>query len=269
MFADAHVHLTDERFSGESLSLDRADTILRQSIQHNISLFLEAGVSPDGWSKQILLSKKYPDHVKYALGLHPYFIALSDREDCETGLNELSRLILHAHALGETGLDFRDQYVQNYADDRQIEFFENQYQLAVSINKPLVLHIVRAHEEALKVIRLWGPTKATQKLLGMVHAFNGSYEVAKQYLDQGFLISVGGAMTFEKNQKLIEAVKKIPLEMLLLESDSPDQKPFNWKSELNTPESVLLVAASVAQIKNRAVEEVLKITTNNFKTLFT
>jgi len=121
----------------------------------------------------------------------------------------------------------------------------------------------------LKVIRLWGPTKATQKLLGMVHAFNGSYEVAKQYLDQGFLISVGGAMTFEKNQKLIEAVKKIPLEMLLLESDSPDQKPFNWKSELNTPESVLLVAASVAQIKNRAVEEVLKITTNNFKTLFT
>ena len=269
MFADAHVHLTDARFCGDQLSLHECEQVIRQSLQHNISLFLEAGVSPEGWQKQILLFKKFPDHIRYALGLHPYFIAMNNQEICENGLNELSHLITQAHALGETGLDFRDQYVQNNADDRQIEFFENQFQLALSINKPLVLHIVRAHEEALKVIQLWGPTKATQKCLGMVHAFNGSYETARMYLDYGFMISVGGALTYSKNQKLIEAVKKIPIEMLLIESDSPDQKPFDWKDQLNRPESVLLVAASVAQIKNRAVDEVLKTTTNNFKTLFT
>lgn len=269
MFADAHVHLTDARFCGDQLSLNECEQVIQQSLQHNISFFLEAGVSPEGWQKQILLSQKFPNHVKYALGIHPYFVALSDHEACENGLNELSRLITQAHALGETGLDFRNQYIQNSADDRQIEFFENQFQLALSINKPLVLHIVRAHEEALKVIQLWGPTKATQKCLGMIHAFNGSYEIAKQYLNHGFMISVGGALTYSKNHKLIEAVKKIPLEVLLIESDSPDQKPFGWKGLLNRPESVLLVAESVAQIKNRAVDEVLQITTNNFKTLFT
>lgn len=260
MYCDCHGHWTDPRVSEELRQQWMSD-----SLKNNITLFMEAGVDPEGWQRQIALQKRFPKNFKNAFGLHPYFVAQNDANTCEEAMNELAKVLNLAAGLGETGLDFREQYVQNDADDRQIVFFENQIQLAKAFKKPLVLHVVRAHSEALKVLNIW----EADEVGGMVHAFNSSIEVAEQYLNLNFLISVGGAITYEKNKKLMEAVKVIPLEKLLLESDCPDQAPAGWPDQQNSPLSVLLVAKTVAEIKQMPLNLVLEKTTENFKMLFT
>lgn len=260
MYCDCHGHWTDPRVTEE-----QRQTWMYDSLKNNLNLFMEAGVNPEGWQRQILLQKQYPQNFKNAFGLHPYFVAENDNEICEEAMNELSKILSQAAGLGETGLDFREQYIQNGAEDRQIVFFENQVQMAKVFSKPLVLHVVRAHNEALKVLLLW----EADSVGGMVHAFNSSLEIAQQYLKMNFLISVGGAVTFEKNKKLREAVASIPLEKLLLESDCPDQAPAGWPEERNSPISVLNVAKTVADIKQISPESVLEKTSENFRKLFT
>jgi TatD DNase family protein len=263
MYCDSHGHWTDLRVSEEL-----QNAWLRESLKNKLNLFMESGVDPEGWKRQIHLQKKYPNHFKNSFGLHPYFVAQNDSANCEEALNDLAQILPLASGLGETGLDFREQYIKNETEnpeDRQIVFFENQIQLAQAFKKPLILHVVRAHSEALKVLSVW----EADQVGGMVHAFNSSIEVARQYLDLNFLISVGGAITHEKNKKLIDAVKTIPLEKLLLESDCPDQAPEGWNQPENSPLSVLLVAKVVAEIKQIPYETVLEKTTENFKKLFT
>lgn len=266
MYSDCHGHWTDPRVSEEL-----RQTWMRDSLNKNLDLFMEAGVNPEGWQRQIALQKQFPKNFKNAFGLHPYFVAENDEATCEQAMDDLAKIINLASGLGETGLDFREKYIQNPNNvsddvrDRQIVFFENQIQLAKAFKKPLVLHVVRAHSEALKVLNIW----EADEVGGMVHAFNSSLEVAEQYMNLNFLISVGGAVTHEKNKKLMEAVKAIPLEKLLLESDCPDQAPEGWAEPQNSPISVLLVAKTVAEIKQMPLDLVLEKTTENFKMLFT
>jgi len=263
MFADAHLHLSDVRISS-----DLQERYIRDAFKNNITYFLEAGVSPDGWSKQIELSQKYPENILCSFGLHPYWVAQNDYDLCEQALDDLVLILNKSVALGETGLDFREKYVQDGAMDRQIVFFENQIQIANIFKKPLILHIVKAHQEALRTLMMWREQLLMSTGSGLLHAFNGTYEVAKSYLDYGFMISIGGAITYSKNASLREAVKKIPIDMILIESDSPDQKPLDWPEPLNSPLSVLNVASVVAEMKRLSQKEVLQTTTANFKRLF-
>jgi len=167
-----------------------------------------------------------------------------------------------AMALGEAGLDFRP-HIMKHSMELQIEMFENQIELAKAFLKPMILHIVQAHDKALQVLDIWGvPPKK-----GMVHAFTGSYDTAKKYIDRGFLISVGGAVTYEKNRKLRDCVQKIPLEYLLIESDCPDQAPDGWVGP-NDSTSIWVIAEKIAQLRQISVLDVLQVSTSNFKRLF-
>ena len=134
MYTDAHTHWTDLRMT----QFDHMQTM----VEEKITLFMEAGVNPEGWLRQIELQKKYPENFKLALGLHPYFVAENEIQTCEEALDQLSHIINFASAIGETGLDFRDQYttktVEDDLVDQQILFFENQIQLAIQCHKPLV-----------------------------------------------------------------------------------------------------------------------------------
>ncbi len=271
MYTDAHTHWTDLRMP--KIDHLKTDAMMQAMVAKNITSFMEAGVNPEGWLRQIELQKKYPENFKLALGLHPYFVAENEIAICEEALDQLSHLVHLASGIGETGLDFRDQYTKKIDEDdlvnQQILFFENQIQLAIQCHKPLVLHVVKAHQDALKILKLWD----AHQVGGMVHAFNSSFEIAKKYMDLGFMISVGGAITYPKNKNLIDAVKKIPLESLLIESDAPDQPPLghdqtDGDNQLNSSLSVLKVAARIAEIKGIAVEVVASQTTENFKTLF-
>ena len=259
MYIDSHSHWSDPRWNLDSEEISRR---LKEAVEKKITFFLQGGVSPNEWEKQKLLKQKHPDHFGLSFGLHPYFISENDDDACEDALDLLAQQLPSALAVGETGLDFRPHIMKD-SMVRQIEAFENQIELAKAFQKPLILHIVQAHEKALLVLDMWGVPERK----GLVHAFTGSYEMAKKYIDRGFLISVGGAVTYEKNKKLLDCIEKIPLEYLLLESDCPDQAPQGWTG-LNNSTSLWPIAEKIALIRQKSVFEVLEISSSNFKRLF-
>ncbi|AGH95230.1 TatD family hydrolase [Pseudobdellovibrio exovorus] len=258
-YIDSHCHWADLRFPQTD---EEVQSLMQRCLEKDIDFFLQGGVSPEEWLRQIELKKKYPENIGLCFGLHPYYVADHPAEECERALDELAQLLPQAMALGEAGLDFRPHILKE-SEGLQIEMFENQIALAKTFQKPMVLHVVQAHEKALQIFDIWG---APEKR-GMLHAFSGSYETAMRFIDQGFLISVGGAVTYEKNKKLRDCVSRMPLEFLLLESDSPDQPPEGWNGP-NEPVSIYSVAEEIGLIRNISPLEVLERNTQNFKRLF-
>lgn len=259
-FVDSHAHWSDLRITPDLFSQMMANCEFNR-----IRFIMQGGVDPADWDRQIELKKQYPENIGLCFGLHPYFIARSSMDDCEQAMDLLAKKISQAMALGETGLDFRSQFVPEDTDRvRQINFFEQQIELARATAKPLVLHIVRAHDEAHRVLTLWDlPEKP-----GYVHAFNSNLQNAENYMNAGFLLSVGGAVTHPRNQDLRSAIKDIPLNKLLIESDSPDQAPLDWKG-LNQSWSIWRVAEEISRLRsNISAEEILKISSENFNRLF-
>ncbi|HPI40859.1 MAG TPA: TatD family hydrolase [Pseudobdellovibrionaceae bacterium] len=256
-FVDAHVHLCDPRF------VSRWDEIIKNSQHLGIQYFLQGGINPTDWELQKKLQSQFPNQIGMSFGLHPWFVAQSTEETCEQALDQLALDVPTAMALGEIGLDFRFEFVQGEARDRQIDFFRMQLELAQVAKKPCVLHLVKAFEEALKVIQWTGLPERS----GMVHAFNGPREHMQSYLKEGLYISLGSAILWEKNKRLIEAVKILPLDRLLIESDAPDQPPPGVL-DFHFPASIFLVAERVAEIQKTSKEKVWEHVRENFRILF-
>ena len=151
--------------------------------------------------------------------------------------------------------------------DHQIDFFTLQVELAQFTSLPLIIHQVRAFEETMTVLNLheW-PSRR-----GFFHSFTGNKTQARRVLEAGFMVSIGTGITRENAHHLREAIKHIPDEKLLIESDSPDQKPVDFSAdsqmEINTPESILLVAQIVGELKQKHFSEILDISRNNLKKL--
>jgi TatD DNase family protein len=264
MFIDSHSHWSDPRYTPEIV-----ESLLKKARGLNITEFMLGGVDQADWQRQLELKSMYPETFHLCFGLHPYFVSNTSRLDCEMALDALVKMIDKSLGLGETGLDFRDKILESgglsieEAMAHQIDFFENQIELAKVYRKPLVLHIVQAHEKALQIFEMWGVPERK----GMIHAFNGSYETAMKYIDLGFMISIGGAVTFDKNQKLHQAAARIPAEFLLVESDSPDQAPQNWVG-LNDSSSLWQIADRIGNLRGKSAEDILEISMGNFKKLF-
>jgi len=261
---DAHSHITDER-AGQLAEL------LQAARARGIRYHLQGGVGPEDWARQLLAAKSHPE-VLPAFGLHPYWVADHGAEDCEVALNLLARSLHQAAILGETGLDFREHILMSTKREstqespeevkaRQLDYFEAQLELAEFQGKPVCLHVVRAFEEAVKMLSFH-----EGRIKGFFHSFTGSSEQAKILEGMGFLISVGGAIC-ARPKKLVKAVQEMDLDFLLLETDSPDQKPFDWPEELNQPLSLLNVAQTVAEIRGLTLEEVLDRSKSNLQRL--
>ncbi|MBC7742481.1 MAG: TatD family hydrolase [Bdellovibrionaceae bacterium] len=257
-YIDAHSHWSDPRLF---LKPD-FDALLAKATSQSIDYFLLGGISPEEWRNQITLKEKYPQNFGLCFGLHPYYVSDHEYEDCEDALDDLAKLLPMAMAIGEAGLDFRPHIMKD-SQSLQIEMFENQIELAKAFQKPMVLHIVQAHDKAIQIFDLWDAPDRK----GFVHAFTGSYDTAKKYIDKGFHISIGGAVTFDKNHKLQDCVQKMPLEYLLLESDSPDQAPEGWQGD-NDSSSLYQVAEKIALIRNVSPFDILGTAAANFKRLF-
>lgn len=254
---DAHSHLADPRWDAE---LPQA---LNDAVEKGVGFFLQGGVGPEDWSRQIELKKKYPDRIGLCFGLHPYWVAANDEDLCEIAIDQLTQVIHKAMALGEIGLDFRPHIMKD-SRERQIEFFQLQLELAQAAEMPVVFHLVQAHEDALKTLDLWGiPPKG-----GLVHSFNGSAQKAQDLTQRGLYLSVGGPVVRPDNEKLHQAVKQMPLERLLIETDSPDQPPPEFSGVKNPPASLWAVAQKIAELKRMTPTEILDITSSNFRRLF-
>lgn len=258
---DAHGHLADERWEAEGR--EKIEEIIEEARLRGIGFFMQGGVGPEDWARQKLLAGRFPGKIGLCFGLHPYWVASHEDEDCEVALDLLAPQLVEAIGIGEMGLDFRP-HIMKESRERQIQVFENQLELAEATLKPMVLHLVQAHEDSVKIFDVWGVPPAK----GLVHSFNSSSAKAEDFLKRGLLLSVGGPVCRPDNQRLHQAIREIPLEFLLIESDSPDQAPPAYAGQLNPPASIWEVARTIAEIKKIDPMEVLDISTANFRRLF-
>jgi TatD DNase family protein len=250
-FIDSHCHLSNSVFD------EHHESILREANENQIGFFLQGGYGPDDWKKQISLCNSFKG-ILPVFGLHPEWIAMNTPTDVDLALDELARTLHRASALGEVGIDLREKYEKSFA--LQMDTLEKQIELARIANLPLIFHIVKAHYEFIRFIEEFPIPQSG----GLVHSFNGSWETAKTYMDHGLLISISGSITYEKNKKLREAVRQIPLEFLLLETDCPDQKPFGWPEDrLYGPSGLWKIAETVGKLRGLPAEELLVHSRNN------
>jgi len=254
---DAHCHLADQRMD------QTRDEIIREAERLGITFFMQGGVGPDDWQRQRDLAQTYAGKIGLCFGLHPYWVAEHDEDLCEIALDQVAPILPEALGLGEMGLDFRPNIMKD-SRERQIGVFEQQLELAEATQKPMVLHLVQAHEEAIRIMDIWGLPASK----GMVHSFNGSWGKAQDFLKRGLYLSIGGPVVWPQNEKLHQVIKDMPLEFLLLESDSPDQPPPRFKQSLNQPASLWDVAGKIAELREMSATEILEISTENFKRLF-
>lgn len=247
---DSHCHLNFTEFDH-----DRAQ-VIEQCSKLGITDMVIPGTTADSWPKLIDLCQQFPQ-LHPALGLHPMFMDKhndNDLNELETCLNSYRPV-----AIGEIGLDF---YLPDQDRQRQIALFHAQVKIARKHALPVILHVRKAHDEVLKILR------SAQLKGGVVHAFNGSEQQAMQYRDLGFLFGVGGALTYKRAQKLQRLFSQLPDDSIVLETDSPDMPLADQQGQRNTPENIPVILQKLAELRQQPVEQLAAISTDNCKRLF-
>lgn len=257
---DAHCHLSDPRLTPSF------DQVMERARAAGVTGFIQGGVDPADWERQKELKSQLGEGFLTSFGLHPWRVAKYTRAEIESGLRKLETEVIAADALGETGLDKARERGEAEPFEKQTYAFQRQVKLAREIGKPLILHVVQAHEEAIRVLRLCGEFKAG----GMIHSFSGSYPTARQYVDLGFLISICGSVTQEGRHETKAALRRLPKDCIVIETDAPDQTPHlpSAKGKLNEPANLIGIADAVAKIRGETLEEVLRQSNENLKRVF-
>ncbi len=220
---------------------------------------LLAGVDAADWERQAAL--EHLEGVSRSVGVHPQVVAALGPREREEQMEALERALENRSpavvALGEIGMDGVGERRATYG--AQAELFEAQLRLARRHDLPVILHVLRAHEEALKVIDRVGLPAAG----GVVHSYSGSPELVPRYVEHGLSISFSGSVTWHEGGRAARAVRACPLDRLLVETDSPDQTPKDKRPRLNEPAYLLDVVRTIAEIKGMPPEEIAELTTRN------
>lgn len=216
-FIDSHCHLDFSVFD------DKRAATLQACQQAGIDSIVVPGVCRKDWPRLVSLCHQYA-MLYPAAGLHPCFINAHHEQD----LDELSRLCGAAElvAIGEIGLDY---FIKETDRNRQAHFFSEQLKIAAQYQLPVLIHARKSHDDVIKYL------KENTSLTGIIHAFSGSYEQAKEYLKQGFKLGFGGAFTYPGATRLRSLVSRLPIEAWVLETDAPDMSPIAHHGEKNSP----------------------------------
>lgn len=251
---DSHCHLDLDDFNQ-----DRED-VLQRCLDKGIDRIIIPATQASSWRNIMSLCQAHPT-LHYALGLHPWWIEQASLADLTTLDELLASRPQGLVAVGETGLDFSLENSDGF--EKQREFFAAQADLAQTHSYPLVVHHRKSHNQIIRILK--------QKQLscgGVIHAFSGSYQQAKQYLDMGFKLGIGGTITYSRAVKTRDAVQRIPLESILLETDAPDMPMAGRQGRRNSPEFLDEVVASLAEIRTESKQQIEQQTTDNAVYLF-
>lgn len=253
MLIETHCHLLDGRFDS-----DREDALNRARAS-GITRFVEVACEPAQWQKALDFTQEHAD-IFCSIGLHPHEAKLAD----EKMLDEIQHLISKPKvvALGEAGLDY---YYNHSEKSVQKDIFIKQISIAVKTNKPLIVHARDAYDDLRTIFE---KTKCYEKTKCAIHCFSGSRDDMKYFLERGFLFGIDGPVTFPSAVKLAETVKEIPLNAILLESDSPYLAPQSKRGGRNEPANLTEIAQKVAAIKAISFDEVAAATSNNAGSFF-
>ncbi len=254
MLIDSHAHIQGQEYAGE------VEAVITRAREAGIDKIIAVGGAGDLSSNHdaIALADSY-DNVYATVGMHPH-----DAKDVgPEELRSVQDLTVHPKviAVGETGLDY---YYSHSPHDVQRRVFADFIQLARETGLPLVVHERDAAQDAVQLLR----SEGNGDLGGVLHCFTGNYEAARAYLDLGFYLSFTGIITFKNAEPLRDVVRRVPLEKMLIETDSPYLTPVPHRGKRNEPAYVRLVAEAMAKIKAVSLEEVAQITTDNVGNLF-
>ena len=265
---DSHVHYDHKRF-------DRGrDELLQNMHENGLEFCLNAAIGFDSNERMMKLLEKYP-WIYFAVGIHPNAVEESaENDDVYTESIYTWTKMERVKAIGETGLDYyRLEQFENQdptidlenKKERQKEWFRKSLSIAKDTGLPLVLHVRgEVHREALQIL----DTYKFEGMRGVVHCFHGDINLANEYIRRGFLIGIGGMVTRPGMEELKEAVKEIPLEKILLETDSPFVRPEGVQGKRNTSESLNVIAEEIARIKGEEDEQIGKRLSENAKIVF-
>jgi len=247
---DTHAHLDFEKFQ------ENLDEILENAKFVGVEKIIIPGVTLEDTPKIINLIEKY-DNLFGAVAVHP-----SEAK----GWQEEYYGILKEHAqhekivaIGETGLDY---YWDATFKETQQHVFRRHLELAEELNLPVIIHDRESHADILTILKEFPEVK------GVMHCFSGNAEFAEECVKIGYYIALGGPVTFKNAKEAKEVAQKIPLEKLVLETDSPYLAPHPFRGKENDPSKIILVAETIAEIKGLSVEEVGEITSENAENLF-
>jgi len=252
MLFDSHAHLEDERFDQDR------DELIRGLPGRGVSHVVNVGSTLDTSRMSVELAAMYPV-VYAAVGIHPHEVAKMTYDD----LNRLEELAGRPKvvAIGEIGLDY---YYDFTPRKLQWQWFAKQIELAYNLKLPVIIHNRNAHADVLDILT----SKKDRILGGIMHCYSGSWEMAKRFLDLGFYISLGGPVTFKNAKKPVEVAGKVPLDRLLIETDSPYLAPVPYRGKRNDPGLVKLVAEKIAEIRGMELDSIARITSANAKMIF-
>ena len=251
---DSHCHL--DVLDYENLH-QNIDEVIEKAKARDVKHLLTIGVTLSRFEKQ-RDTLAHRDDVSLACGVHPL-----DLEDEPFNYDRLLQLAAHPKvvAVGEIGLDY---YYSADNKALQQEVFAQQVQAANVLNKPVIIHTRAACEDTIRILR----ENDAQKCGGVLHCFTENLEMAKQGLDLGFYISFSGIITFKNAEEIRAVARQVPLDRLLVETDSPYLAPVPYRGKQNQPAYVREVCEYVATLKGVSVEEFAQITTQNFERLF-
>ena len=247
---DSHAHLTDEKFNN-------VEEILKNAKESGIEKIVCSAYNLSSSDEATKLAEKY-ENVFSNVGLHPENV----EEFSEEYFEKLKKLYKSPKvvAVGEIGLDY---HFTTENKDLQKQIFERQLHLANELNLPAVIHSRDAMGDTIEILK-----KVRLKRESLLHCFSGSYESAKILMELGFSFSFGGVVTFNNAKNVVEVVKNLPIEKILLETDCPYMTPVPFRGQRNEPKNIVYIADAISRIKGMTIEEVAEITTKNAERLF-
>lgn len=281
-FTDSHCHLDFPEFHTSIAEL------LLQCQAKNIHRLIVPSVNPKHWQRVLSLAEKQNIAVDIycSLGIHPWFVILQDHQYPSSHQNydvtfqeqQLKQAIsINSEnnrnkivAIGECGIDvFKakkntpNEQVFNENIKLQQDFFAMQLNIAKQNNLPVIVHHCQSHPLILPLLKQYKLEKA-----GVIHAFSGSYQQAKDYIDLGFKLGIGGTITYPRAKKTINAIKRLPLSSLLLETDAPAMPPFGIQGINNSPLNLVTVFQALVAIRSEPKEVIAKQIEANVEQLF-
>lgn len=247
---DSHCHIDVAEFS------DDLPQVLLRGREAGIAAFVVPAIAYAGWPGLAALAAAEPA-IKPAYGLHPMFLAEHTRAHLEALPSWLERP--ECVAVGECGLDF---FVPGLDVAHQERVFVEHIRQAKAFGKPLIIHARKATERVIQLLRQHGPAT------GVVHSYSGSLEQARQLADMGFLLGIGGPLTYPRSSRLQAIVRELPLAHLLLETDAPDQPMCGEQGRRNEPAKLVNVLQALAALRGQPPADIAEAATANAERLF-
>ena len=250
---DTHSHLYDEAFDED------IDIVINNALEKGVTKIILPAIDSSTIERQKKLLASYPDIFYQMIGVHPTSIKEDYRKELDVVYNEISTNVDSYLAIGEIGLDY--YWDTTFAHEQQTALI-TQIEWANKYQKPVALHVRNAYAEMFEVLE-----KHSVDRRGVLHCFSGTLSDAKRAVDMGYMLGIGGVVTFKKNE-LAKIVAELPLQNILLETDAPYLAPTPYRGKRNESAYVLNVAQTVAEIKNTSLEQVAETTLQNAVELF-